>query len=227
MSWNANLGSVPNWAGNGRGPPTGPTGTTGATGPTGPTGAASTVTGPTGPTGPTGNTGPTGPTGIQGPTGGGGAQGFRGVFSDSTTQNITNSATGAPATFNTDEMTGLGVVRGSPTSRIILQNGGTYNIQFSAQATVTSGTREDITIWLRTNGVDVPRTSTFIELKNNEYAVPAWNFVYDFNANDYFELVFRASGTHSVLFADNAIATYPVIPSIILSVTQVAYNGPT
>jgi len=206
--------------------PTGTTGTTGATGPlgTGPTGSTGN-TGPTGAVG-TGPTGSTGPVGAMGPTGGGGAQGFRGVFSDSTTQNISTATAGAALTYNTDEMTGYGISRGTPTSRIVIANAGTYNIQFSAQTLLTTGSATTISIWLRINGVDTARSNTFLVVKNNEYNVAAWNFVYDFTANSYFELIVSASGTGAQIVSATPVGQ-PAVPSVILSVTQVAYNGPT
>jgi collagen type VII alpha len=186
------------------------------------------VTGATGGTGPTGSTGPAGPaSSFTGPTGAGGIQGYRGVFSDTTTQTITNATTaGAAWTFDTDELIGFGVSRGTPTSRIVIANAGTYNIQFSAQLTHTTGGSTTAYIWLRRNGVDVPRTNTSIVLKNNEYSVAAWNFVYDVSAGDYFELVAYATGTGAQIVAYTPTGE-PTIPSVILTVTQVAYNGNT
>lgn len=180
-------------------------------------------TGPTGATGSTGMTGMTGSTGMRGPTGAGGSIGFRGAFSDSTTQNIGITGTGVPITYNTNEIAGYGISIGSPSSRIVISTGGTYNIQFSAQLT-SSGSSDTIEIWLRVNGFDVPRTNTFLVVDNNKYQVAAWNFLYEFNSGDYFELITRGSTANGQI---KAVASSPATPSIILTVSQVAYNGPT
>jgi len=165
----------------------------------------------------------TGATGVGGPTGAGGSIGFRGAFSDSTTQNIGITGTGVPITYNTNEIAGYGISIGSPSSRIVISTGGTYNIQFSAQLT-SSGASDTIEIWLRVNGVNVPRSNTFLVVDNNKYQVAAWNFLYEFNSGDYFELITRGSTANGQI---KAVASSPATPSIILTVSQVAYNGPT
>ena len=225
---------------------TGPAGTggTGATGPQGDTGATGPTgigyTGPTGPTGPTGSqgsTGATGPTGLgntgatgpQGPTGLGGVIANYGAFSSSVSQNIAlNTATAF--TYNTTESS-VNVSIGSPASRIVITNAGTYNIQFSAQLSVTAGSSELISIWLRINGSDVPRTCTDVTLANNEFNVASWNFVYSFNAGDYFELLTSSTGSNAIIQAvgTRATPTRPAVPSVILTCTQVTYTqaGPT
>ena len=139
---------------------------------------------------------------------------------------MTTSATGAAVTFNTDELVGYGISRGTPTSRIVIANTGTYNVQFSFQLTLTTGSSTNINIWLRINGLDVARSNTFEVLKNNEYSVAAWNFVYDFSGNDYFELITSANNSGAQLVSATP-ANQPAVPSAILTVTQVAYNGPT
>ena len=98
--------------------------------------------------------------------------GFFGAFSDSTTQTITaNTAT--PMTFNTTEES-FGVSIGSPSSRIVIANPGTYNIQFSAQLDKTDPGADDATVWLRIDGSDVPRSATDLTLRgNNERVVAA------------------------------------------------------
>lgn len=167
-----------------------------------------------------GVTGPTGPTG--------GNPGYRGVFSDSTTQTLSTGLTGAPITFNTDELVGYGVARGSPTSHIVLSNAGTYNIQFSLQLLHDGGggggggSTSTVYIWLRKSGLDVPRTNTKIVLANNEEAVAAWNFVESFTASQYFELIAASTRSNTQILAESPAAFGPDIPSVILTVIQVA-----
>jgi hypothetical protein len=184
------------------------------------------VVGNTGTTGTTGATGTTGFTGPMGPVGAGGALGYYGVFSDSTTQ--TNFSTARPLTYNTTEATN-GVHLGIPSSRIYFDATGVYNIQFSAQMDLASGGQEQITIWFRRNGTNIPRSATYVTIKNtNEFQVPAWNFVDTFQAEDYVEIMVLSDGAHARFpaYPSNAV---PAIPSIIVTVTQVMYTqvGPT
>ena len=81
-------------------------------------------------------------------------------------------------------------------------------------------------IWLKVNGANVPRSNTTLTLPNNNFVVAAWNFVYDFNAGDYFEIASATAGGSVQLQATGPTTgpTRPAIPSIILTVTQVTYT---
>lgn len=159
-----------------------------------------------------GGSGPAGPT----------WEGWYGSFSDSTTQTIT-ADTATAMTFNTTEES-YGVSRGTPTSRIVIANAGTYDIQFSAQLDKTDSGEDNVSLWLRVNGSDVPRTCTDLTLpKNDAKAVAAWNFVYTFTAGQYFELVWSSPDHHMRLYAEGTRTepVRPAVPSVILTVTRV------
>jgi hypothetical protein len=160
-----------------------------------------------------GGSGPAGPT----------WEGYYGSFSDSTTQTITaNTAT--PITFNTTEESN-GVTVGSPTSHLVIANAGTYNVQFSAQLDKTDSGEDNVSVWLRVNGQDVPRTCTDLTLsKNDAKAVAAWNFVYTFTAGEYVELVWSSPDSSMRLFAAGTRTgpVRPAVPSVICTVTRVA-----
>ena len=160
-----------------------------------------------------GGSGPAGPT----------WEGWYGSFSDSTTQTIT-ADTATPIRFNTTEES-YGVTVGSPTSRLVIANAGTYNVQFSAQLDKTDSGEDNASIWLRVNGQDVPRTCTDLTLpKNNAKAVAAWNFVYTFTAGQYLELVWSSDDPDMTLHAEGARTgpVRPALPSVICTVTRVA-----
>jgi hypothetical protein len=160
-----------------------------------------------------GGSGPAGPT----------WEGWYGSFSDSTTQTLTaNTAT--PIRFNTTEESN-GVTVGSPTSRLVIANAGTYNVQFSAQVDKTDGGQDDATIWLRVNGTDVPRTATDVTLEQSaRRIVAAWNFVYTFTAGQYVELVWSSPDSSMRLLAAGTRTgpVRPAVPSVICTVTRVA-----
>jgi hypothetical protein len=126
-------------------------------------------------------------------------------------------------TFDTTEESD-GVTIGTPSSRIVITNAGTYNIQFSLQLDKTDGGQDDATIWLRINGQDVPRTATDVTLEQSaRRIVAAWNFVYTFTAGQYFELVW-SSHDPSMRLKSEVTRTGPIrpaVPSAILTVCQV------
>ena len=143
-----------------------------------------------------------------------------GSFYDTTTQTAAAINTAYAMTFNTTDMS-VGVYLGSPTSRVYVDRGSVYNIQFSAQLDNTSGGNHLAYIWLRVNGSDVTNSASEVRLKGNDgELVAAWNFLYSFNAGDYFELMWSVADTAVQLIAVGAAAPVPGIPSVILTVTD-------
>lgn len=144
-----------------------------------------------------------------------------GAFQDNTTQTAAAINTPYSITFDTTDFE-LGVSRGTPTSRIVCQNVGVYNFQFSLQMTKTAASLGYAYIWPRINGVNVPDTATRIAFQgSNTDLVAAWNFILQMKAGDYFELMWAVDDTSIQLVHYAAVAFAPGIPSAILTVTQV------
>lgn len=144
-----------------------------------------------------------------------------GVFIDTTDQTFsTNTATAI--TFNTT-VESLKTSRGTPTSRIYVDEGGLYNIQFSLQLVHGAGGHENTSIWLRKNGTDVPDTNTEVAIEgNNSELVAAWNLMLTLAANDYVELMISCTDNDITLEyqAAQTSPTRPVTPSIIFTILQ-------
>jgi len=147
-----------------------------------------------------------------------------GSFYDTTTQTAAIINTAYPVTFNTVDLQN-GVTRGTVTSQISLPSSGVYNIQFSAQVHKTAGAVGNVYIWLRVNNANIANTAGKIAISGpTAESVPAWNYLYEFTAGDYFELVWSADDIRCQLLALAASAPVPAIPSVILTVTRV--SGP-
>lgn len=143
-----------------------------------------------------------------------------GSFYDTTTQLAALINTAYAVTFNSTDMS-VGVTLGSPTSRVYVDTRNVYNIQFSAQIDKTSGGTANVWIWLRKNGVDVPYSAGQLQIQgNNAETVPAWNYLLDMNAGDYFELMWEVSDVSVELTSFVASAIHPGTPSIILTVSD-------
>ena len=142
-------------------------------------------------------------------------------FHDTTTQNAAAINTAYAITFNTTDIAS-GIRIGSPTSRVIVNDAGVYNFQFSIQATTTSASSHDMSVWARVNGTAVPDSATRVEFKGSgSDKVLAWNFVLSMAANDYFELMWSVTDTAINIISLATIAPAPAIPSIILTVCEV------
>lgn len=184
--------------------------------------------------------------GITGATGAGGAIGYYGAFSDYNDHYAGVGATGgtpvantaAPFTFNTtDEANGISITQNGSglNSRITFANVGTYNVQFSAQIENTGNADQDIYVWFRKNGVDIPGSTGTVGLEpkkdnNNPYhTITGWNFVFTTTApNDYYEFYWSTTSTDVSIqyysIADNGSPTKPSTASIVLTATQVTYT---
>ena len=156
-----------------------------------------------------------------------------GEFQDDTDQAAASTTVAYPMKLNTtDYSNGVFV---SNNSRINVSDYGIYNLQYSAQFTNTSGLEQDISIWFRKNGVNIPKS-------NSEYMIgprhgslvdgrliTALNFFIEMNAGDYVEVVW--STTNISVSMQNIPAqtspTRPVTPSLILTMQYVAPSAST
>lgn len=142
-------------------------------------------------------------------------------FHDTTTQNAAAINTAYAVTFNTTDIAS-GIRIGSPTSRVIVNDAGVYNFQFSIQATTTSASSHYMYVWARVNGTDVPDSATRVEFKGSgSDKVLAWNFVLQMAADSYFELMWSVTDTAINIISLATISPAPAIPSVILTVCEV------
>jgi hypothetical protein len=144
-----------------------------------------------------------------------------GSFSDTTLQAITSINTAYAMTFNTTDASN-GVSIGSPTSRLVVDNQGVYNVQFSAQLDETSGGTANIYIWLRKNGTNVANTASTVAIQGTAArTVAAWNFIIQLEPTNYVELMWASDSANTRLLAASATSVWPAIPSVICTITQV------
>lgn len=150
--------------------------------------------------------------------------GSYGAFSSGVDQTLVAANTPQLVTYDSTDVSS-GVTLGSSASQIVCGYGGVYNFQFSFQIESVTASSRTLAIWPRINGVDVPNSATNITIKSNsDIIVPAWNFVLEMLAGDYFELVWASDGNNVFLSAHPVQASpyvRPAIPSVILTVSQV------
>lgn len=190
-------------------------------GPTGPAGATG-ATGSTGPTGPTGSTGATGATGPTGPV----MTAVYGEFSDTTDQPVVSGGTLVVQYNTTEAANGVSVVN-DPLSlrptRLTITQTGVYSFTLSPQLQHTGGGTVTIIFWARIDGTNVPRSSSSLEMgNNNNRTIPFIELITPMTAGQYFEWVFTSSGTNTSLEHFPAVVgppfDIPAIPSVIAGV---------
>ena len=165
------------------------------------------------------------------PAGTGGVAGYWGSFFSTASQTNPVANVARIMTVNNADVSNNGVsIYGVSGEQIQVTNKGVYNIEFSAQFTVTSGGGGTVWVWLAINGAAISYTNTKFTCDKTGL-VAAWNFMVSLNAGDRFSLYWSSDDTHCELLYEAASGspTKPAIPSVIITVQQVASQliGPT
>ena len=149
--------------------------------------------------------------------------GYYGAFSDFTTQTAAAANTGYVITLNsTDLSNGVSVTSGS---RILFDNTGIYNLQFSVQLENSDTQEHDARIWLRKNGADIAGSTGYVAVVArhggiNGHVIPSWNFVLDVVAGDYFEYYWAVTGTQVTIATYSPSGPSPGTASVVVTATQ-------
>ena len=148
-----------------------------------------------------------------------------GAWSDSTDQTGSTTA-GVAMTFNTQDIAdSITLVNNS---EITVPNTGIYDLQFSSQFKNTENAQQEVTIWFKVNGVDLPNSATIVTIPARKtsnifgYMVAAWNIFLDLNSSDYVEIYWLKSDAAVTMEHLSSTALHPAIPSVIVSIQQVA-----
>lgn len=149
-----------------------------------------------------------------------------GAFSSTADQ--TGSITvGTAMTFSgTDVADGVTLANNT---QLVVPVDGVYDLQFSTQFRNIENSQQDVTVWFRVNGIDVPNSATQMTIPARKsagiygYMVAAWNIFLEMNANDYAEIIWLP--TIATVTAESLPASvspaYPAIPSVIATMNQV------
>lgn len=145
----------------------------------------------------------------------------RGMFYDTTDQTPASANTAQAITWNSTGLT-EDISIGTPTSRIVFDKAGCYEIAFSAQVTSGSSSSKDLWFWPKVNGVDVPNTTMKMTISDNSATqVFSRAAIFVVSANDYLEAYWAADSTSVTLEAAPATAFAPATPSVILTVNKI------
>ena len=155
-----------------------------------------------------------------------------GAFQDDTDQSIVSTTTAYPMTFNTvDYSEGVSITSGS---RLTVDYSGLYNLQFSSQFSNADSQIQDVSVWFRKNGVDIPGSNGEFSINNRHGTtdgglIAAFNLFIALQKNDYVQIVWRASNTLVVMqhLPTQTSPTRPYTPSVIATLQHVSSNGYT
>ena len=139
-----------------------------------------------------------------------------GAFSSFVDQTTTANTATLMTLNTTDFANGVSI----SSSKITVVNPGIYNLQFSAQFQNTDNQIQDISIWLKQNGVDIVGSTGFVSIPARKSAsageeaheIIGWNYYVSMNAGDYIE-IYWSTTLASVTIQTYAAGTGPVRPS--------------
>lgn len=114
-------------------------------------------------------------------------------------------------------------------TKVVATVAGYYNIQFSVQLLTFDSSIDDVTLWFRQNGVDVPYSAGIVSIPaihggKPGAAIVSWNLVMALNAGDYFQLVMASESGNTVAatYPPGTAPVHPASPSIIITATFVS-----
>jgi len=118
----------------------------------------------------------------------------------------------------------------APSSRLTVANAGIYNLQFSVQAQNLQNSPQDMFIWLKQNGTDIPGSTGLIGLPARKDAIdPAhdikgWNYFVSMNANDYIEIYWSIEDVLVTIqhYAASGSPTKPSTASVVATMSFVS-----
>ena len=148
-----------------------------------------------------------------------------GAFSSDQDQTaIVNTAT--LMTLNTtDFASGISINN----SEITVANAGIYNLQFSAQFQNTDTAFQDVYIWLKQNGTDIPGSTGFVSIPNRHagtdgHSIVGWNYFLSMNANDYVEIYWSVPNVAVTIqhLAASGTPTKPSTQSVVATLSFVS-----
>jgi hypothetical protein len=148
-----------------------------------------------------------------------------GAFSSDQDQTaIANTAT--LMTLNTtDFANGVSIA----TSKITVATAGIYNLQFSAQFQNTDTAFQDVYIWLKQDGVDIPGSTGFVSIPNRHagtdgHAIVGWNYFLSMAVNDYIEIYWSVPTTAVSIqhLAASGTPTKPSTQSVVATMSFVS-----
>jgi hypothetical protein len=143
-----------------------------------------------------------------------------GSFLRTTTQTNTGGATGQAAVFDTTVASNnFSLVGGTQVTAAIA---GTYSIIAAYQVQKTDAGTDDINVWFKKNGVNIPNSAFNLTLVGGSAAQLATTpWIVTLAVGDYIEAWWWSLDVNSQLLAEPAAAPYPAIPAVNLVIMPV------
>ena len=149
-----------------------------------------------------------------------------GAFSSNLTQ-TTTANTATLMTMNTTDFSSNVTLN---SSNITVEYAGIYNLQFSAQLENADNAPEDVFIWLKQNGVDIPGSAGKVGMparkavSNPSHDIKGWNYFLSMNAGDNVAIYWSPTQSNVTIpfYAASGSPTKPATQSVVTTLTFVS-----
>jgi hypothetical protein len=151
-----------------------------------------------------------------------------GAFSSDQDQTTTANTATLMTLNTTDFANGVSIA----SSKITVANAGVYNLQFSAQFQNTDNQIQDISIWLKQNGTDIPGSTGYVSIPARKSAsagqeaheIVGWNYYLSMTAGQYVEIYWSTTDAAVTIQAYPASVspTRPSTQSVVATMTFVS-----
>jgi hypothetical protein len=149
-----------------------------------------------------------------------------GAFSSNLTQ-TTTANTATLMTMNTTDFSSNVTLN---SSNITVEYAGIYNLQFSAQLENADNAPEDVFIWLKQNGVDIPGSAGKVGMparkavSNPSHDIKGWNYFLSMNAGDNVAIYWSPTQSNVTIpfYAASGSPTKPSTQSVVTTLTFVS-----
>jgi hypothetical protein len=151
-----------------------------------------------------------------------------GAFSSNQDQTATANTATLMTLNTTDFSNGVSIA----TSKITVAYAGVYNLQFSTQFQNTDNQIQDISIWLRQNGTNIPGSTGLVSIPARKSAsageeaheIIGWNYYVSMNANDYIEIYWSTTLASVTIqhYPTSASPTRPATQSVVATLSFVS-----
>ena len=149
-----------------------------------------------------------------------------GAFSSNLTQ-TTTANTATLMTMNTTDFSSNVTLN---SSNITVEYAGIYNLQFSAQLENADNAPEDVFIWLKQNGVDIPGSAGKVGMParkaagNPSHDIKGWNYFLSMNAGDNVAIYWSPTQSNVTIpfYAASGSPTKPSTQSVVTTLTFVS-----
>jgi hypothetical protein len=152
-----------------------------------------------------------------------------GAFSSDQDQTATANTATLMTLNTTDFANGVSIA----TSKITVATAGIYNLQFSTQFSNTDSSFQDVYIWLRQNGTNIPGSTGFVSIPNRHagtdgHAIVGWNYFVSMAADDYVEIYWSVPNTAVTIqhLAASGTPTKPSTQSVVATMSFVSAPPP-